>query len=197
MAGCYQSTLSIFSITGGRERWLYRVARKHAGGAGEEGFTISLPTLFGKSGAEGTYRRFKFEILAIARKKRTSGLRPRAGNLRQGAEAAHEPPRCRPAGAGDTDTFQGRSARANATRAADTDARHAALQPSIDRRKHWRGSGAIFRCGMFMRSRPSSTHGLPTVDTSPMTIRRLSTASCANTTLTTNLPDPPPDRERS
>jgi plasmid replication initiation protein len=24
-----------FSITGGRERWLYRVARKHAGGAGE------------------------------------------------------------------------------------------------------------------------------------------------------------------
>ena len=25
-----------FSITGGRERWLYRVARKHAGGAGEE-----------------------------------------------------------------------------------------------------------------------------------------------------------------
>ena len=30
-----------FSITGGRERWLYRVARKHAGGAGEEGFAIS------------------------------------------------------------------------------------------------------------------------------------------------------------
>ena len=29
-----------FSITGGRERWLYRVARKHAGGAGGEGFAI-------------------------------------------------------------------------------------------------------------------------------------------------------------
>ena len=55
-----------FSITGGRERWLYRVARKHAGGAGEEGFAISLPTLFEKSGAEGTYRRFKFEMQAIA-----------------------------------------------------------------------------------------------------------------------------------
>jgi plasmid replication initiation protein len=26
-----------FSITGGRERWLYRVARKHAGGNGAEG----------------------------------------------------------------------------------------------------------------------------------------------------------------
>lgn len=55
-----------FDLTGGRERWLYRVARKHAGGAGPEGFAISLPTLFEKSGAEGQYRRFKFEIGKIA-----------------------------------------------------------------------------------------------------------------------------------
>jgi plasmid replication initiation protein len=55
-----------FRLTGGRERWLYRVARKHAGGAEGAGFTISLPTLFEKSGAEGTYRRFKFEIKKIA-----------------------------------------------------------------------------------------------------------------------------------
>ena len=54
-----------FSITGGRERWLYRVARKHAGGNGSNGFAISMPVLFDKSGAEGTYRRFKFEILRI------------------------------------------------------------------------------------------------------------------------------------
>jgi plasmid replication initiation protein len=54
-----------FSITGGRERWLYRVARKHAGGNGANGFAISMPVLFDKSGAEGTYRRFKFEILRI------------------------------------------------------------------------------------------------------------------------------------
>jgi len=54
-----------FSISGGRERWLYRVARKHAGAAGLEGFAIPLPTMFEKSGAEGTYRRFKFEMLAI------------------------------------------------------------------------------------------------------------------------------------
>jgi len=53
-----------FTITGGRERWLYRVARKHAGGAGAEGFAISLRTLFEKSGAEGTFRRFKYEIQA-------------------------------------------------------------------------------------------------------------------------------------
>ena len=56
-----------FTIKGGRERWLYRIARKHAGGAGDEGFAISLPVLFEKSGAEGSYRRFKFEILAIVR----------------------------------------------------------------------------------------------------------------------------------
>jgi len=64
-----------FSITGGRERWLYRVARKHAGGAGEEGFAIPLPTLFEKSGAEGTYRRFKFEVLAIVRRNDIPGFR--------------------------------------------------------------------------------------------------------------------------
>jgi plasmid replication initiation protein len=63
-----------FSITGGRERWLYRVARKHAGGAGEEGFAIPLPTLFEKSGAEGTYRRFKFEIRTIARRNDLPGF---------------------------------------------------------------------------------------------------------------------------
>src|SRR3954466_16182767 len=55
-----------FSISGGRERWLYRVARKHAGAAGPEGFAIPLPTLFEKSGAEGTYRRFKFEMRRLA-----------------------------------------------------------------------------------------------------------------------------------
>ena len=62
-----------FDITGGRERWLYRVARKHAGGAGEEGFALSLPTLFEKSGAEGQYRRFKFEITAIVRENKLPG----------------------------------------------------------------------------------------------------------------------------
>jgi plasmid replication initiation protein len=51
-----------FEITGGRERWLYRVARKHAGGADGLGFAVSVKTLFEKSGAEGSYRRFKFEM---------------------------------------------------------------------------------------------------------------------------------------
>jgi plasmid replication initiation protein len=62
-----------FDLTGGRERWLYRVARKHAGGAGEAGFAISLPTLFEKSGAEGQYRRFKFELAKIAERDALPG----------------------------------------------------------------------------------------------------------------------------
>ena len=62
-----------FNITGGRERWLYKVARKHAGGAGEGGFAIAMPTLFEKSGAEGEYRRFKFEILKLAAKDALPG----------------------------------------------------------------------------------------------------------------------------
>ncbi|MBT0670980.1 replication initiator protein A [Novosphingobium profundi] len=62
-----------FDITGGRERWLYRVARKHAGGAGEAGFAITMPVLFEKSGAEGQYRRFKFEMLKLAEKDELPG----------------------------------------------------------------------------------------------------------------------------
>jgi plasmid replication initiation protein len=62
-----------FDITGGRERWLYKVARKHAGGAGQGGFAIAMPTLFEKSGAEGPYRRFKFEIAKIADKNALPG----------------------------------------------------------------------------------------------------------------------------
>ncbi|MHB8284277.1 MAG: replication initiator protein A [Caulobacteraceae bacterium] len=64
---------SYFDLTGGRERWLYRVARKHAGGAGEAGFAIAMPTLFEKSGAEGQYRRFKFEIAAVVRENALPG----------------------------------------------------------------------------------------------------------------------------
>ncbi|WP_018634302.1 replication initiator protein A [Neomegalonema perideroedes] len=72
-----------FSITGGRERWLYRVARKHAGGAGEEGFAISLNTLYEKSGSEGGFRRFKFEMLKIVRENAI----PQVDLALEGAEA--------------------------------------------------------------------------------------------------------------
>ena len=62
-----------FDISGGRERWLYKVVRKHAGGGGEKGFAISMPTLYEKSGAEGEYRRFKFEMIRLAEKNGLPG----------------------------------------------------------------------------------------------------------------------------
>lgn len=73
-----------FDITGGRERWLYRVARKHAGGAGEGGFAISMPVLFEKSGAEGQYRRFKFEMLKLAEKDDLPGYALRVETAKDG-----------------------------------------------------------------------------------------------------------------
>jgi plasmid replication initiation protein len=72
--GLLSIDFAYFSITGGRERWLYRVARKHAGGNGANGFAISMPTLFEKSGAEGTYRRFKFEMLRVAKSNNLPGF---------------------------------------------------------------------------------------------------------------------------
>lgn len=77
-----------FNISGGRERWLYKVARKHAGGAGEAGFAIAMPTLFEKSGAEGEYRRFKFEVLKLAEKNALPGYDLTVEPLVKGAEPA-------------------------------------------------------------------------------------------------------------
>ncbi|NJR80355.1 replication initiator protein A [Sphingomonas corticis] len=87
-----------FDLTGGRERWLYKVARKHAGGAGEAGFAISMPTLFEKSGAEGQYRRFKFEVAKIVEKdplpgytltlEQPAGKREPSVRMRRRAEGA-------------------------------------------------------------------------------------------------------------
>ena len=77
-----------FNISGGRERWLYKVARKHAGGAGEGGFAIAMPTLFEKSGAEGEYRRFKFEILKLAEKNALPGYDLTVEVVEEGSEPA-------------------------------------------------------------------------------------------------------------
>lgn len=77
-----------FNISGGRERWLYKVARKHSGGAGEAGFAIAMPTLFEKSGAEGEYRRFKFEILKLAEKNALPGYDLTVEPVEPGTEPA-------------------------------------------------------------------------------------------------------------
>jgi hypothetical protein len=78
-----------FSISGGRERWLYRVARKHAGGNGADGFAISMRTMFDKSGAEGTYRRFKFEMQRIVARNDLPGFLLALGEGSDGEPTIH------------------------------------------------------------------------------------------------------------
>lgn len=54
-----------FKISGGLERVLYRIGRKHAGGHGRDGFTIGLTTLHEKTGSEASFKRFKHELIKI------------------------------------------------------------------------------------------------------------------------------------
>lgn len=56
-----------FEITSGLGKWLYRAARKHAGGNGAEGFTIGFETLYQKSGSESSFPVFKKMLLELAR----------------------------------------------------------------------------------------------------------------------------------
>ena len=75
-----------FSIKGGRERWLYRVAPKHAGGGGGKGFKISVPVLFEKSGVEGTYRAFKHFIGKTAKANTLPDFELKLEEARNGGE---------------------------------------------------------------------------------------------------------------
>lgn len=56
-----------FEITSGLGKWLYRAARKHAGGNGSEGFTIGFRTLHHKSGSESSYPVFKKMLYELAK----------------------------------------------------------------------------------------------------------------------------------
>src|SRR3546814_19661764 len=57
-----------FEITSGLGKWLYRAARKHAGGNGAEGFTIGFQTLHQKSGSESSYPVLKKMLLELAKR---------------------------------------------------------------------------------------------------------------------------------
>lgn len=54
-----------FDLTGAYERWLYQLARKHAGGAGPKGFSITFRTLYEKSGSDTNPRAFKYALMKI------------------------------------------------------------------------------------------------------------------------------------
>lgn len=61
-----------FQLTGGLERWLYRIVRKH-GGRQKNGWSFDVRHLHLKSGALSPIKRFAFELRAIVRRQALPG----------------------------------------------------------------------------------------------------------------------------
>lgn len=67
-----------FSLTGGLERWLYRIVRKH-GGRQQGGWSFDVAHLHLKSGALSPLKRFAFELRDIVRRQPLPGYQLRIG----------------------------------------------------------------------------------------------------------------------
>jgi len=63
-----------FDLTGGLERWLYRLVRKH-GGRQRRGWSFDLRHLHLKSGSLSPFKRFTFELRAIVQRQPLPGYR--------------------------------------------------------------------------------------------------------------------------
>jgi plasmid replication initiation protein len=63
-----------FALTGGLERWLYRLVRKH-GGRQRHGWIFDFRHLHLKSGSLSPYKRFAFELRDIVRRQSLPGYR--------------------------------------------------------------------------------------------------------------------------
>jgi plasmid replication initiation protein len=63
-----------FDLTGGLERWLYRLVRKH-GGRQSGGWSFDIPHIHLKSGSLSPLRRFRFELRAIVQRQPLPGYR--------------------------------------------------------------------------------------------------------------------------
>ena len=61
-----------FDLTGGLERWLYRIVRKH-GGRQRNGWRFDFRHLHQKSGALSPFKRFAFELRDIIRRQPLPG----------------------------------------------------------------------------------------------------------------------------
>lgn len=62
-----------FGLTGGLERWLYRIVRKHAGRQ-PGGWCFEVAHLHAKSGSLSPFRRFAFELRDIVRRQALPGF---------------------------------------------------------------------------------------------------------------------------
>ncbi|MBU0669795.1 MAG: replication initiator protein A [Alphaproteobacteria bacterium] len=68
-----------FQLTGGLERWLYRIVRKH-GGRQKGGWSFDIAHLHLKSGALSPLKRFAFDIREIVRRQPLPGYRLALGH---------------------------------------------------------------------------------------------------------------------
>lgn len=82
-----------FELTGGLERWLYRIVRKH-GGHQTEGWSFDLRHLHLKSGSMWPYRRFAHSVRAIVRGKGLPGYWLALERSRRGATLLTFRPAC-------------------------------------------------------------------------------------------------------
>ena len=74
-----------FALTGGIERWLYRVVRKHAGRQ-SHGWRFELRHLHAKSASLSPFKRFAFELRDIVRRQPLPGYRLLIERDRRGRE---------------------------------------------------------------------------------------------------------------
>ena len=63
-----------FSLTGGYDRWLYRIVRKH-GGRQRNGWRFEFRRLYLKSGSLSPFKRFAFELRGMVRRQPLPGYR--------------------------------------------------------------------------------------------------------------------------
>jgi plasmid replication initiation protein len=63
-----------FDLTGGLERWLYRLVRKH-GGRQEYGWSFDFPHLHAKSGSLSPLKHFAYDLRDIVRRQPLPGYR--------------------------------------------------------------------------------------------------------------------------
>ena len=77
--------LKYFALTGGLERWLYRLVRKH-GGRQQYGWSFDVAYLHAKSGSLSPLKHFAYDVREIVRRQTLPGYRLLIERGRRGAE---------------------------------------------------------------------------------------------------------------
>ena len=87
-----------FTLTGGIERWLYRLVRKH-GGRQEHGWSFDFDYLHAKSGSLSPIKHFAYDLRDIVRRQPLPGYSLTIGRTASGSGGSIQAATCRSAGA--------------------------------------------------------------------------------------------------